>query len=304
MDNLVIITDSGQLNKIFENAGDKLVVLMFYTKNNPDCRRAKSAFEKSALNHSISYFCIIDMDKFEGESRYVKNISNMPKFDCYYQGNAIGSFMSANEKEIEEGIRTGERYVMMQTNTKNNMSQNSMGGMMNMNQMQQQINPVQIKQQILNNAMMQNPMMANQLIQNPLMLEQLVQRQIQQIQQQQMMQQQMMPQMPMMNMPNTNTAFANTTAIPALNTITQPTISTNPNVLPTLEQMQYYLKIFTMMQQMGILNTNTLNNLPMQDAVPKSQPNTADPDSTIVLPSGDKIIPLPNGKYGLIKKSS
>src|SRR5271170_4166452 len=131
---------------------------MFYTKNNPDCRRAKSAFEKSATNHLTTLFCIIDMDKYEGDSRYTANINNMPRFDLYHMGNSIATFSSSNDKEIEMQIQSCERYVMM--NLKNNGQ--SMGSQMN-------INPVQIQQQILNNAMMHNPPLAAQLLQNPQM---------------------------------------------------------------------------------------------------------------------------------------
>ena len=84
MDNLFIITDSNQLQKVFDNGQEKLIVIMFYSKNNPDCRRAKQFFEKSAMNHNISLFCIVDMDKFEGESRYVNNVNNSLKFHVFF----------------------------------------------------------------------------------------------------------------------------------------------------------------------------------------------------------------------------
>lgn len=300
MENLILITDANHLNKIFENAADKLVVIMFYTKNNPNCRRARASFEKASQNHIISYFCIVDVDKFEGDSRYVKNITNLPKFDCYYQGNQVGSFAVADDKEIEEAIRSGERYVMMQNNMKNN--QNNMSGMMSMNQTSQ-LNADQIKQQIINTTMMQNPAFANQLMQNPAMLNQMVQRQMQQ--------QMMMPnvqQMPNMNLPQMTAPIIQNTPVPQVNmpAIANPAINPIPstitcpasNVLPTLEQMQYYFKIFQMMQQMGVLNMNAIPTIPTNDTAKPS----SDADNTIVLPNGDKIIPLPNGKYGLIKK--
>lgn len=299
MENLIRITDANHLNKVFENAGDKLVVIMFYTKTNPGCRRIQPAFERSAQNHMISYFCIVDVDKVEGDSRYMKNTNNLPKLDFYYQGNLLGSYPCSDEKEIEDYVRSAERNVMMQNNMKNNPNNqnNNMNGMMGMNtQINTQMNPAQIRNQIINTAMMQNPMYAAQLQQNPMMLEQLVQRQMQ-MQQQQMMQPMQQPQMnvPQMNM----STMTQIPQIPAANTPlpNMPILpSGTPNVLPTLEQMQYYLKIFQMMQQMGVLNTNTINNLTMPEPA-----KPAEPDNIIVLPNGDKLMPLPNGKYGLIK---
>jgi len=340
MDNFLKITSSEQLDKVFENANDKLVVLMFFTKNNKECRIAQSSFEKSALNHTISFFCFVDMDKFKGESRYINNVNNMPKFDFYYNGNQFFSHGSCIDKEIEQHVRHGEQYVMTQNNNKNSMpgqngmlGQNNMPGQINqinqINQMNQmnQINPMQIQQQILNNAQMQNATYFQYLMQNPMVLRNLVQKQIESLQQQQMMAQQMMPQQNQMQqmmaqqmmsqqnqMPNittpqqipslTTTPFGN---MPQPNYATPQLNSTN-NILPTFQQMQQMFQIFQMMQQMGILNTQNTQNTPQPNVSIQNQTESikpivpAEPDNTIVLPNGDKVIPLPNGKFGLIKK--
>lgn len=315
--NFMKIVSSDELNKIFENAGDKLIVLLFFTKNNNDCKRALSAFEKSALNHITSIFCVIDTDKFHGESRYVSNISNMPKIECYYCGNSLGSYPISNEREVEQIIRSGEQYVITQNNMRNNGSnQNNMMNPMGMvNQMTPQLNQMpqanlmQIQQQILNNAQMQNPMQYQYLMQNPAVLSQLANKQMQMLQQQQMMQTQMMPQMGQLNqMPQQNFFNQMNPLMPSMPTvnptpIVTPTTPINPNLplgttnnaIPTLQQMQQMFQIFQMMQQMGVLNT--------QAAAPEPIKETTT-DNTLVLPTGEKLIPLGNGKFGLIKKSS
>jgi len=61
--------------------------------------------------------------------------------------------------------------------------------------------------------------------------------------------------------------------------------------LPSLEQMQQMFQIFQMMQQMGVLQTS-----------PKT--TAATHDGIIQLPDGDKIVPLADGKYGLIRKKN
>jgi hypothetical protein len=319
MSNFNQIANADQLHKIFESTQDKLIVLMFYTKNNPECRKAKSGFDKSAANHMTSIFCFIDVDKFEGESRFVQLNNNMPKFDFYFAGNSIASFSSSNDRDIENGVRSCEQYVMTQNNMKNSgqMNPGQMNNGTGLMATMQQINPVAIQQQILNNAMMQNPQLAQQLIQNPAMLQQLVQRQIQQIQQQnqyqQMLQQQQMnSQLNQVNQVNqVNPLLMNNANLQAqasiaqlANAINSP--STGTNVLPTIQQMQQMFQIFQMMQQMGILNVPqqlsaaTTSTTTTPQTVPETKPT--DPDNTIVLDNGDKLIPLPNGKYGLVKK--
>ncbi|XWV26453.1 hypothetical protein QJ857_gp0616 [Tupanvirus soda lake] len=327
VDNFYKITSADELNKIFESAGDKLVILMFFTKHNGECRRALSAFEKSALNHTTSFFCVIDTDKFQGESRFVSNLNNMPKFECFYMGNSLGSYPTSNDKEIEQIVRSGEQYVMTQNNMKNSgMGQNNMMNQMGMMGMQQtQMNPMQIQQNVLNQAQMTNPVYFQYLMQNPMALQQLVQRQMMMQQQQQMIQPQMpmtsmtpmVSQMPMTTTPNVmgnmvapvvptvpQNTTPNQTLSSAMNTMSMPQQN---NIIPTFQQMQQMFQIFQMMQQMGALNTNATpinNTASSSDTNQTTETNKqADVDNTIVLPNGDKLIPLPGGKFGLVKKS-
>lgn len=320
MDNLFMISSSNNLQKIFETTQDKLIALMFYTKNVGKCRIAKEAFEKSSKNHITTVFCVIDMDKLEGDSRYTSNVSNMPRFDLYYMDNCLGTLVSSNEKEIEMHIRNGEQYVMTQSNMNNKMNQ--YGGQYGNNM--QQINPMQIQQQILNMAMAQNPVLANQLMQNPQMLQQYVQRQIQQIQMQNQMGASMQNPLgnPMQNSMTTPMQNPMTTPIPTpmqntlMNQIGNATQNQQMNnALPTLQQMQQMFQIFQMMQQMGILNTPTTGS---NDSNQTGSPNptlgmkmnpisgstqSTEEDKIMELPNGDKLVPLPGGKYGLIKKN-
>ena len=321
MENFFKITSADELDKIFENGDDKLITLMFFTKHNGECRRALSAFEKSALNHTTSYFCVIDTDKFQEKSRYVSNLNNMPKFECYYAGNTLGSYPTSNEKDIEQIVRSGEQYVMTQNNMKNSgMNQNNMMNQMGMMAPMQmnQMNPMQIQQQILNQAQMTNSQQFQYLMQNPMVLQQMVQRQMMQQQQmmqpQQMMQQQipMMPQMPMTaQIPITANNMPNTTQNSIMNSMAamaqQQNNNTN-NVVPSLQQMQTYFQIFQMMQQMGALNMplqSPIQNQTISDTAINNEITTKEPESEnpIILPNGDKLIPLPGGKFGLIKKT-
>ena len=83
-------------------------------------------------------------------------------------------------------------------------------------------------------------------------------------------------------------------------------------VVPTFQQMQQMFQIWETMHQMGILNTT----VPIRQSgiVNKTSTSTSTSISNsdvaqavgqeTILPSGDKIVPLGDGKYGLIKKSN
>ena len=69
-------------------------------------------------------------------------------------------------------------------------------------------------------------------------------------------------------------------------------------VVPTFQQMQHMFQIWETMNQMGILKTTVQ---PKQSAENNSVVSKM-VGQEIILPSGDKIVPLGNKKYGLIKK--
>ena len=334
MTNFIKVADPKQLEKLFETIQDKLIILLFYTKNNQECKRALTHFEKSSLNHTNSYFLVIDIDHFQGECRYTKNIQQTPTIECYHMGNPVGSYLVSNDKDIEQVIQCAERYILSTSNmnNKNNSLMNQNAPMNQNTQLQQ------IQNQIMNNLQMQNPLQARQLMQNPALLQQMAQQQL--IQQQQMMQQpQMMQQQPQMMqqhqmmpfmqqpnlpnimqqlpmMPNTNTPFSQQ-AMPTLQQMQQlPMMPTNTNTpfsqqaMPTLQQMQQMFQIFQMMQQMGIINVQAPIQ-PQSHTQPQHQlssdTNTqSSPTSTetTILPNGDKLVPLGNGKFGLVKNKN
>jgi len=242
MSNFAIIKDQQQLAKLFENTVDKLISVLFYTKNNPQCRVARQHFERCATNNIISSFCIIDTDNYDGDRRIIDSIANMPHIDFYFQTKKIGSYSGSDQKSIDDCVQAGQRYVMTEINTKNNLSH------MNQTQMYGQ---------------------------------------------QQQMQSQMFPQQypvqhqPQMFQPPTMTSSQ----------MMNPQMKSGNMELPTMEQLQYIWKLFQMMQNMNILNMNAQPVTPEQ-AMPQKI------EGEVVLPSGDKLIPLSDGKYGLIKKSN
>ena len=296
MTNFYKILNASSLNKIFDQASDRLIVLMVYSKDNVECRRALAHFEKSASNHLHSVFCLIDIDKFEGNSRYINTMGSLPKFESYFMDDSLGYICTSNPKEIESHIASGENYMMSQLQ-KNKYNANSVAN--------------QVRQQILNEASFQNPKLYQHYLQNPNALQQAIFDKISHqqyiapqnpvvsgvqptqyynpaINQPQMQPPQPQPQMPQMPPQPMQPQIPQQT----LPLQTLPQISTD---IEELNKMQQMFKIFTMLHKIGALN------MPDSETPQNVQDNTSKTKDTIILPNGDKLIPLPDGKFGLVK---
>ena len=266
--NYIIITNSHELHKIMDEVYDKLAVLFFYTCKNQNCKKAMKAFEKVALMHNISCFFTIDMDKFTGDSKYVQNINNMPTFDCYYMGTNFSSFSSFLENEIDIYVKKAEQYTI------NMMKNNQMGQMNQMAPVNQMAPTVQYMQKSFCNPGWNN--MPNS-----------------------------MPNSMPNNMPN---SIPNSMPNSMLNNIPnniQNIMSPPSNMLemPTSpENLQKMFQLFHMMQSLGMLAPPVLETKQNSDTIPYTSGINMEMGKTYVLPSGDKIIVLSDGKYGLIKK--
>jgi hypothetical protein len=358
MSGVQLIKDSEQLTKIMEMSQDKLVVLLYYGNGNSNCKYAKKAHDQLSNSHSLSLFCMIDVDNFEGNNQIINSITNLPRIDFYYQSVNLGTYSGTDAKELDQRVRAGQQYVMSQMNQKNNIGQGQMyaqgmqPGFNPMNQMNQvnqmmpgfnqqmapnqlnqfnqfnpsQLNPQmyqQIQAQVLASAMAQNPMYHKQLLQNPQLLQQAVTQQIMMMNNSSMQPNQInsmqpnqinsmqpnqinsmqpnqinsAPQLtPLNNMLNMASSLGNAQSnSSSLNT------EIGSVVAPTFQQMQHMFQIWEMMHQMGILKTNVAPK-------PVIQPSNSVIGQTVkqemILPTGDKIVPLGDGKYGLIKKAT
>lgn len=263
--NFLVITEASELDKVFGACSDKLIAVMYYTKNSPESRKGRSALEKTALNHSLSVFCVIDTDKLQGDSKYLSKIGNMPHFVFYYKDAIIANMGKFSDKEIEEAVSMCEQHIMTQNNRSNgsnpsSFNLNGIGGTGTAPVSQfPQINPMMIQQQILQNAMMQNPAYARQLMNNPSTLANLVQQQVQSMQlllhhqQQQYQQMQNMAdsnqKIPVSNQPLT---FSGSMNPPNVQSAPSVTPTTNPFGLSSNDLKQLF-QIFIMFQRLGYL---------------------------------------------------
>lgn len=295
MDPIILVRDERNLQAVIESSKDRFVAIMFYTKHDGGCRSARNIFEKIAeRNASTSTFAIVDVDNFDRNSKMIQDVMNFPFFKFFYGGSYIGSSSRGDEKSLEAAVASGQQYVMCTMNNRNNMASSQMDSGMMMGQQMNGMNPMmtnmQQQQQFLNSLQSTNPMLAQQLSQNPQMLQQYMN---------QMMQPQMMPQkVPMISMPQTNNSSINPVMMNQLAQSIQSGTNSSSSAIPTLQQMQQMFQIFIMMQQMGLIN---VPNVDPKLQVPGTtiQPKESD---VITTPDGDRLIPLGNGKYGLLKK--
>ena len=324
---LDIIKDGGRLTEALEVVSqDKLVVLFFYTKANPQCKYAAKTYEQLAGIHTLSAFYIVDMDRFDGDPRIFNSITNTPYFEFYYQGNKMDAYVGSESKDLDQKITAIQKHIMIQTNQKHNLNQNfSRQNQSDQNQIagqtfsqnSQQLYQ-QIQQNILSTTASQNPALHKQLVQNSQQLHQAVVQQMAGAGQNQGQPQfntqpiQYGNQTPQQNSFNNVVSgqFAPQSSIPMQSVpnqfsvpeqlILQQSQSTPQAIIPTIQQMQYMFQIWETMNQMGILKTNV-----------QPKPIPADKNSLvaqtvgqeIILPSGDKLIPLGNNKYGLKKRT-
>lgn len=239
MSTIITVKSADQFMKVLENAMDKLVAAMFFLKNNPQSRTARQHFERSMNNNSITIFCIIDMDIFEGDDRMITGIT-VPHCDFYHLSIKIGYYSGSDQKGIEDHIRIAQQYVMKKNNEKNQ---------------QQSYYQQQLNQQ-------SRPVERGYISEVQTTVQPVMQSVIQPIMQ------------------------------PAVQPVMQQPIGISPTSLgmdlPTFQQMQYFFKIFQMMNEMGVLNMS---------ATVKNE------NKEITLANGDKLVPLADGNYGLIKKT-
>ena len=185
------------------------------------------------------------------------------------QNPNLYSQLTQNPQLLQQMV--GQQIMSMQQNYPNNQQQ-----MNNMQNNQQQINNMQNNQPQMN-MFQQNP----QINMSPLNTQ---------------------SQINMMQQPNTQShinMYQQPAIQPQINHQNAAITDTTSIIAPTLQQMQYMFTMWEKMNQMGILKTD----VPPKPILPQNDSNVSQTvGQEIILPNGDKIVPLGNKKYGLIKK--
>lgn len=291
-ENVCQIQNADELEQLIETPSDKLVAVTFIKKGAPDYRKTIASIEKCAYNHGTSMFAIVDIDKIT-RCKYTLNIVKIPQIDCYYKSQLMLTMHPINEKEIALLISDCERQIMSGGNKV--ISQPV--------QMFNQPNIKQIEQNILNDLRQTNPQIYQYMIQNPA---ELTRRAMNLMQSNRMMHQQsqyfnpvtqpshIQPIVPPQNIQSVAQP-PSTFQIENMGTMYSRQHAQNNVPMFTIDQLKEMIKVFREMQELGLLNMIMGENTVPK---PKPEPTNAKP---ILLPSGDKIVPLADGTYGIIK---
>jgi hypothetical protein len=309
-DNLTTIKDGSELQNLIETHSDCINCVLFFLKSNNQCRSAKTSFERISLDHPSTQFIIVDFDKYEGECKLV-NTSNLkvPTILYFFAGNRIGEVNTGNSGEIENKLKMAENQYIKQVNGKGMNGMSIIPGiqmnqpyiqpqMQPMNQMQQpQFNYQQISNEILNHLRMTNPQQAQLAMSNPTILNQLVQQRMQQLSQMQPMQ----PVQPTFNPYMSQPLNASGPSV-QLNALASSLMASTQNpmtplIVPTMEQLACMVKIFLMLQEMGLLKDDLKSESIDVNSVKKSDSELGE---VVELPDGRKLIRQPDGRYGLV----
>lgn len=240
MNRCLKITDANNLLKLIQTKEDKLIVVVFYIKTETYYKKLMVLLEQLANHHVDTLFCLVDIQSFENNDRIVQTHHGLPRIECYYLNNSLGTYWTNEEKDIQSIVKNGEKFV---NNQNSKLKQNTF-----------ETNYLHSQAMVLNEAQKTNPTYFQHLLKNPLVLQQVVQ------------------------------TVMNGASMTQFNHLT-----TEKETIPTFNQLSTMFQIFTMMVQMGVLN--------IPQTVNDNQNNVT------LLPNGDKLIALTNGKYGLIKKN-
>lgn len=157
-----VIKNDGDLNLAISQSADKLVILFYYTKGNPQCKYSLKRYEDLAYNYSLAYFCMVDMDNFEDDNNgKISSITNTPFYEFYFRGNKFGSHVGSDVDQLRRKIEAGQRAASEQTSNNINMNSNNNFNQFISNPMYQNV-----KQILCNHARQNNPMLLSQYMQN------------------------------------------------------------------------------------------------------------------------------------------
>ncbi|XP_077334655.1 thioredoxin-like isoform X2 [Lithobates pipiens] len=94
------ISDQQRLQQIVNDAGNKLIVVMFMEKHCPHCKRALPAIEKLALEKTLVIFVRVDVGECPG---FVKeyDIKGVPEY-FYIKNGTLRDRMAGSSKTMVE----------------------------------------------------------------------------------------------------------------------------------------------------------------------------------------------------------
>ncbi len=101
--NLYQVVNSSDLEEILTDHCDKLVNIMFASKQCPPCREFKPRFVNISKKYQDDMFIYVDINNFDDiQKRFLKEITRVPVLYIYYDNKPIVVFEALIEEEVVE----------------------------------------------------------------------------------------------------------------------------------------------------------------------------------------------------------
>lgn len=151
MSNFIRASRSEDVSRIISSSDHRLVVILYISKYR-DCLGTLAALEKSARQHRLACFCVVDVDQFVGDCiylPYLKDVNSMPRLDCIYGSKSIGTMANVPDTRVDDFVIRGEEYIAKQVQTTyGNSFQEQQPGLPTLKQMQYMFHIFQLMQQM------------------------------------------------------------------------------------------------------------------------------------------------------------
>lgn len=110
--NIFQVTNETHLNNIIEDNPQKIILIMYSTKNCKPCKDFKPKFINMAKKNPNTLFIYVDNTKYNIESnKYFGKLESTPTFIFYFSGIELGVIVGANEGVITTTLSNFEQKI-------------------------------------------------------------------------------------------------------------------------------------------------------------------------------------------------
>lgn len=110
--NIFQVTSETHLNNIIEDNPQKIVLIMYSTKNCKPCKEFKPKFISMAKKNTNTLFIYVDNTKYNVETnKHFNKLTSTPSFLFYFSGIELGVVVGANETTIATTLANFEQKI-------------------------------------------------------------------------------------------------------------------------------------------------------------------------------------------------
>ncbi len=104
LSNIYQVINESDLDEIFTNHSDKIIIVMYAKRKCKPCRKFKSTFVEISKKYNESIFLYIDVENFENTGKYISKIKSTPTFKYYYDNEQLVTICGPDKKIFEEKL--------------------------------------------------------------------------------------------------------------------------------------------------------------------------------------------------------